>query len=135
MSVIWAKGGDAIDAATISRHPPIGWEKRPPLIDEIEAGQERMHEIEAAAGKARKVWTLGTMGDLLCLDAETGKLLWSKNFPKDYGADVPMWGFAAHPLLVDDLLVCLVGGKGSVAVAFHKDTGKEVWRALSAGDP
>jgi hypothetical protein len=51
--------GDAIDAATISRHPPIGWEKRPPLIDEIEAAQERLHEIEKAAGKARKVWTLG----------------------------------------------------------------------------
>jgi predicted phosphodiesterase len=51
--------GDAIDAATISRHPPIGWEKRPPLIDEIEAAQERLHEIEKAAGRARKVWTLG----------------------------------------------------------------------------
>jgi hypothetical protein len=51
--------GDVIDAATISRHPPIGWEKRPPLIDEIEAAQERMHEIEKAAGKAQKVWTLG----------------------------------------------------------------------------
>lgn len=51
--------GDAIDAATISRHPPIGWEKRPPLIDEIEAAQERLHEIENAAGRADKIWTLG----------------------------------------------------------------------------
>ena len=51
--------GDVIDAATISRHPPIGWEKRPSLIDEIEAAQERLHEIEKAAGRARKIWTLG----------------------------------------------------------------------------
>ncbi len=51
--------GDAIDAATISRHPPIGWEKRPPLIAEIEAAQERMGEIEKAAGRAQKIWTLG----------------------------------------------------------------------------
>jgi predicted phosphodiesterase len=51
--------GDAIDAATISRHPPIGWEKRPPLIAEIEAAQERMGEIEKVAGRAQKIWTLG----------------------------------------------------------------------------
>lgn len=51
--------GDVIDAATISRHPPIGWEKRPTLIEEIETAQERLHEIEKAAGKADKVWTLG----------------------------------------------------------------------------
>ena len=78
-----------------------------------------------------KVYTLGAMGDLLCLDAADGKLLWSKNFPRDYGAPVPLWGFAASPLLDGDKLICLVGGTGSVAVAFHKDTGKELWRALT----
>lgn len=82
-----------------------------------------------------KVYTLGTMGDLLCLDAQTGKVLWSKNFVKDYGAEVPVWGFAAHPLLDGNKLICLVGGEGSVAVAFHKDTGKELWRALTAKEP
>src|SRR5439155_256378 len=35
-------------------------------------------------------------------------------------------------LLDGDRLICLVGGNGSVVVAFHKDTGKELWRALSA---
>src|SRR5262249_54624811 len=29
-------------------------------------------------------------------------------------------------------LICLVGGRGSVAVALHKDSGQEIWRALSA---
>jgi len=82
-----------------------------------------------------KVYTLGTMGDLLCLDAATGKVLWSKNFVKDYNAVVPQWGFAAHPLLDGNRLICLMGGKGSVAIAFDKDTGKELWRNLSAGEP
>jgi outer membrane protein assembly factor BamB len=82
-----------------------------------------------------KVYTLGAMGDLLCLDAETGQVLWSKNFPRHYGARVPQWGFAAHPLADGDRLLCVVGGEGSVAVAFHKDTGKELWRALSARGP
>jgi outer membrane protein assembly factor BamB len=78
-----------------------------------------------------KVYTLGTMGDLLCLDAERGKVLWSKNFPRDFKAPVPLWGFSSSPLLDGNRLVCLVGGKGSAAVAFDKDTGAEVWRALS----
>jgi outer membrane protein assembly factor BamB len=81
-----------------------------------------------------KVYTLGAMGDLRCLDAETGKLLWAKNFPKDFGAPVQTWGFAAHPLLDGDRLICLVGGDGTGAVAFHKDTGTELWRSLSPRD-
>jgi outer membrane protein assembly factor BamB len=78
-----------------------------------------------------KVYTLGTMGDLLCLDAAKGEVVWSKNLVKEYKADVPVWGFAAHPLIDGDLLYCLVGGPGSAVVAFNKDTGREVWKALT----
>lgn len=82
-----------------------------------------------------RVYTLGTMGDLLCLDTDTGKVVWSRNFLKDFNTPEPIWGFAGHPLLDGDRLICLVGGQGSVAVAFHKDTGKELWRNLSAKEP
>jgi outer membrane protein assembly factor BamB len=85
--------------------------------------------------QGNRVYTLGTMGDLFCLDTSDGKVIWSKNFPKEYDVAIPTWGFAGHPLLDGDLLICLVGGKGSVAVAFNKDSGKEVWRALSAREP
>jgi outer membrane protein assembly factor BamB len=78
-----------------------------------------------------KVYALGAMGDLRCLDAERGNLLWSKNFPRDYGASVPQWGYAAHPLVDGDRVICLVGGKDSVVVAFDRRNGKEVWKALS----
>jgi len=51
--------GDALDAATVSRHPPIGWEKQPKLVDEIETCKERLHEIEKASGRVQRVWNLG----------------------------------------------------------------------------
>lgn len=51
--------GDALDGATISRHPPIGWEKRPSLEQELEVVQERLGEIALAAKKAKKYWPLG----------------------------------------------------------------------------
>ena len=51
--------GDVLDGATISRHLPIGWEKRPSVIEEIETCKDRLGEITIAAGKARRVWPLG----------------------------------------------------------------------------
>jgi outer membrane protein assembly factor BamB len=82
-----------------------------------------------------KVWTLGAEGNLLCLDAANGKVLWSHDFKAEFGAKTPQWGFAGHPLLDDRRLICLVGGPGSVAMAFDKDSGKELWRALDAREP
>jgi hypothetical protein len=51
--------GDVHDGAQTGRHARIGWEHRPSVIDEIEAGKERLGEIEAAAGDADLIWTLG----------------------------------------------------------------------------
>jgi outer membrane protein assembly factor BamB len=82
-----------------------------------------------------KVYTLGTMGNLFCLDAATGKPLWSHDLPKEYKIEVTMWGFAGHPLVDGQRLIVPVGGEGSVLVAFNKDTGKEVWRSLTANAP
>ncbi len=82
-----------------------------------------------------KVYTLGAVGNLLCLDAVKGTLIWSKDLLKEYHFPLPMWGFAGHPLIDGDRLICLVGGNGSVAVAFNKDTGAEVWKSLSAKEP
>jgi outer membrane protein assembly factor BamB len=77
-----------------------------------------------------KVYTVGAMGDLRCVD-DKGKLVWSKNFVRDYKARLPIWGFAGPPLVDGDRVICMVGGKdGAAVVAFDKDTGKEKWRAL-----
>lgn len=79
-----------------------------------------------------RVFCLGAMGDLVCLAADSGSVVWSKNLPKEYAAPVPLWGFAGHPLVHKNLLISTVGGKGSCVVAFDKQSGKEVWKALTA---
>lgn len=81
-----------------------------------------------------KVYTLGAMGDLICLDAATGDVIWSKNLPQTYDAPVPIWGYAGHPLVYKNLLICMAGGKNSAVVAFDKLTGQEVWKALDTSD-
>jgi len=82
-----------------------------------------------------KVWTLGAEGHLVCLNEQTGAVVWTRDFRQDFGARTPVWGFAAHPLIDGRKLICVAGGEGSVVVAFDKDTGKELWRALSAKEP
>lgn len=79
-----------------------------------------------------QVYTLGAEGNLCCLDAATGRVVWARDFKKELGAKTPIWGFAAHPLLDGNRLITLVGGAGAVAVAFDKTNGKELWRSLSA---
>lgn len=52
--------GDVLDGARISRHPAIGWTKTPTLKQELAACEERLGEIEKAAGQSCALWwTLG----------------------------------------------------------------------------
>lgn len=56
--------GDAFDGASISRHPPLGWERVPSVIDELNACKASLGEIEEAAKKARhNVKLMFTMGN------------------------------------------------------------------------
>lgn len=83
-----------------------------------------------------KVYALGAMGNLLCLAADSPKVLWSKNYVEDYGTKMNTWGMTAAPLVDGEKLILLVGGKdGAGVVAVHKDTGEEIWRSLELPDP
>src|SRR5882672_7076378 len=82
-----------------------------------------------------KVYALGAEGNLFCLGAKHGKVLWSHDFRKELGAQTPLWGFSGHPLVDGNKLICLAAGEGSTVVAYDKDTGKELWRALSTKEP
>jgi len=79
------------------------------------------------------VYVYGAVGDLLCLRVSDGEIVWRLNAQRDYDAELPTWGFASAPLVVDDRLIVLLGGSPDAkVVAFDKRTGKELWRALSS---
>lgn len=81
-----------------------------------------------------KVWSLGAMGQLVCLDAESGKLLWSKNLKHDYQIRMPIWGIAATPLIDGNKIVLQIGGsENACVVALNKNSGQEIWRNLNDG--
>jgi outer membrane protein assembly factor BamB len=78
------------------------------------------------------VYCLGSEGDLTCLTTSDGAVIWTRSLKRDLGAEVPIWGFAAHPLVDGDLLYTMVGGPGQGLVAFDKKTGDVRWKTLDA---
>ena len=82
--------------------------------------------------EAGRVYTLGAEGNLICFDLSDGKVLWQKSLRDVYGTKAALWGYSAHPLIDGERLITLAGGKGSHIVALNKNTGEEIWRALSA---
>jgi hypothetical protein len=51
--------GDVVDLPKIGRHPSIGWEKRPEVIEELATAQARLREFERACPIAERFWTAG----------------------------------------------------------------------------
>jgi outer membrane protein assembly factor BamB len=77
------------------------------------------------------VYALGGRGELRCLDAATGKLVWRTNILQDAGAKNLTWGMAGSPLVAGDAVIVQPGGsKGRSVAAYDRRTGKRLWTAL-----
>jgi len=75
-------------------------------------------------------YAIGTSGDLVCVETETGKVVWKKNFKKDFGGKMMSpWKFSESPLIDGDKLVCTPGGKNATMVALDKKTGETIWKS------
>lgn len=78
-----------------------------------------------------RVFAIGGQGEFRCLDDATGKTVWRTNILEDAGASNLQWGMSAAPLIVDDTVVVLPGGRsGHSVAAYDRRTGKRAWSAL-----
>jgi outer membrane protein assembly factor BamB len=78
-----------------------------------------------------RIYALGATGELRCLDANTGAIIWGKNMLTENQASNLQWAQAASPLIVDDKVIVLPGGGGGKSVvAYNKMTGAPVWKSL-----
>jgi outer membrane protein assembly factor BamB len=86
-----------------------------------------------------RVYTRGGTGIVNCLDAATGKRIWSCDALDEFGAANINWGASGSPLVIDDLGLVVVnvgaplgstadGNYDSSLVAFDADTGDIRWR-------
>ena len=56
-----------------------------------------------------RIFTQGGTGIVNCLDAHTGRVIWSHDTAAEFGAAVTTWGKSGSPLVVDDVVLISVG--------------------------
>lgn len=72
--------------------------------------------------------TLGISGILTSYDSQTGKVLWRKDFAKQYKSTSPDFGTAMSPMMDGDRVIAHVGGSdGGALTAFDAATGAVKW--------
>ena len=82
---------------------------------------------------AGRVYTFGISGVLSCHDARNGKVIWRKEFSKQYPKTSPLFGTAMSPLIEGGVIIAHVGGHDNGALtAFDLSTGDVKW-AYNAG--
>jgi outer membrane protein assembly factor BamB len=74
------------------------------------------------------------LGQIVCLDAKTGRQIWTLNVLEEFEARNITWGLAESLLVDGERLVCCPGGANASMVALDKQTGEPVWIAKSTGD-
>ncbi|MDD4109210.1 MAG: PQQ-like beta-propeller repeat protein [Prolixibacteraceae bacterium] len=80
-----------------------------------------------------KLFVSSGTGQLICISASTGEVLWNVDAVDKYGGMVHKHGDAECPLIAGDLVVYAVGGEQNAMVAFDKNNGSMVWTTESLG--
>jgi len=81
-----------------------------------------------------KIYALGARGNLLCVLAKNGKLVWKKSLVDDLGGKVPGWGYTESVLVDEGKVICTPGGKDGAIAALDADSGRTIWRTKSFTD-
>ena len=74
------------------------------------------------------------IGNLVCLKADSGEVVWSTNILDEFDGRNIMWGLAESPLVVGDRVICTPGGENVSMVALDRMTGEVVWKCTGAED-
>ncbi len=81
------------------------------------------------------LYVTSTEGDVVALEAETGKEVWRRSMVEDFGGTLMKaqgtysWKFVESPLVDGERLVVTPGAKDAALVALDRKTGKELWRS------
>ena len=86
-----------------------------------------------------KLYLIRGGGQIHCLSATDGKMLWQKDFATDFGGKFMTnnytWGVSESPLVDGNLVICSPGGENGTMVALDKNTGAVIWRSKEWTDP
>lgn len=82
-----------------------------------------------------RLFTIGTQKQMFAFDKKSGKVLWSRDFIKDFNSHellirpVVKTGYGCSPIAYRDTIICSVGGPGQSVMAFRQSDGAVVWKS------
>ena len=85
-----------------------------------------------------KLYLVRGAGQIHCLSAADGKIIWQRDFTADFGGRLmsgAQWGFSESPLVDGNLVIYTPGGSEGTMAALDKNTGAVVWRTKEWTDP
>lgn len=80
-----------------------------------------------------RVYIISGMGRVSCLDAITGKQIWSVEGVQDHNGKPGPWGIAESALIDRGNVICTPGGDEATVMALDKLSGKLVWTCVVKG--
>ncbi|HEV3025875.1 MAG TPA: PQQ-binding-like beta-propeller repeat protein [Pirellulales bacterium] len=81
-----------------------------------------------------RVYAVGLQGDLVCAETANGRIVWQKNYGRDFGGQMMSgWGYSESPLVDGDKLICTPGAGNAILTALDKRTGNVLWKAAWPG--
>ncbi|MBM3806967.1 MAG: hypothetical protein FJW22_02110 [Acidimicrobiia bacterium] len=119
----------AMDAAT----GKTLWEHKYPSRREDFSFGAGPHSTPIIVGD--RLFTIGTNKQMFAFDKRSGKVLWSRDFIKDFNSHellirpVVKTGYGCSPIAYRDLVICSVGGPGQSVMAFRQSDGSVVWKS------
>ncbi len=128
--------GDEVVRALESRTGKLLWGQRHPVPFKARMGSGR-HGAGPKASPAYdrgRLFTTSITGVLSTWAADSGELLWRKDFSDRFKKGLPHFGAAASPRVDGQRLINFFGGdKEGAAIAFDVETGDEIWASASEG--
>jgi outer membrane protein assembly factor BamB len=79
------------------------------------------------------IFTMGSMGDVVCTDRQSGKTVWHKNLINDWGSKAENWGFGQSPIIYKNSVIFAPLSKSTGVIALNKDSGKTIWKTKDIG--
>lgn len=83
--------------------------------------------------KNNRIYLASGVGQVVCVSATDGKLIWTVNANSEYHGEPHKWGVAESVAISDKAVFYVTGGEEASVVALDKTNGKLIWKAKSLG--
>jgi outer membrane protein assembly factor BamB len=92
------------------------------------------HSRSTPTIEGNKLYVSSGYGDLACLNAIDGSIIWQVKATEIYKGTYGKWGIAESLVILDDKVFYTLGGNETTMIALNKNNGNLIWKSESLED-